>query len=137
MVDRADRLGVQLGASARHLVEGQLRPGRDDEIVIGEPGAVFQHQCVARGVERVDPLGDELDALLFQVGPDRERDRLAFAPTHGQPGVRGHELEIVLRVDDGHLVRTPQRGSQLVGGGHAADAGAHDDDVGHGRCLLG
>jgi len=42
---------------------------------------------------------------------------------------------MVERVDDRDAVPAVERGAQLVGGGHAADAGAQDDDVGHG-CLL-
>ena len=49
-------------------------------------------------------LGDEGNALALQVGPYGQGDVLALAPAHGQPGVAGHELEIVHRVDHGDFV---------------------------------
>ena len=76
-------------------------------------------------------LGDELDALFFEVRPDRKGDGVALAPAHRQPGIGGHELEVIDRVDDGDAVRRVELTAQFIGRGHAADAGAEDHDMCH------
>ena len=136
MVDGTDRVGVPaMRAGARHLVETQLRPGGDDQVVVGQHllvgRAARQHQLVARGVQGGHRLGDELDALALQQRPDLEHDFLALAPADRQPGVGRHELEEIQCADHGDGVFLGQQFAHFVGGGHAADAGAHDDDVGH------
>jgi hypothetical protein len=113
----------------------QLGTGGDDQVVVGQAGAVGQFQRIALGVDALHGLGHELDALLLEVRADRECDGLALAPAHGQPRVGGHELEIVDGVDDGDAMRAVQQCAQFIGCGHAADAGAEDDGVCHGSLL--
>jgi hypothetical protein len=127
---------VPLGPGARNFVEGELGPGGDDQVVVRQGGSIRQLQCVAAGIDALDALGHKLNAFLLQRRPDRKGDGLALAPSHRQPGVGGHELEVVDGIDDRDAVRAAQLFAQLVGSRHAAGAGAKNDNVGHGDLLF-
>ena len=137
MVDSADRMRVARRAGAGHFVKRQLGAGGDDQVVIVQAAAVVQLQRIVRGVNPLDQLRDEADALFFQVRPDWKGDGFALAPAHRHPRVGRHELEIIHRVDDGDAVLRAEALAQLVGGRHAARACAEDDDVGHGLSPMG
>ena len=121
---------------AGHLVEAQLGAGRDHQVVVVNALAVGQGEPVGIGLYRRDRLGNEAYALALEQRRDLERDVLALAPVHRDPGVRGRELEIVHRTDHRDLVLLGQEVAQFVGSRHAADACANDNDMGHGLSPL-
>ena len=117
---------------AGHLGKTQFGAGGDDEVVVVQRLAVGQGQVVGGGVDGGHGLRDEVDALALQQRAHLELDVVAAAPAHRHPGVGRHELEVVHRADNGDFVLCGQQLAHFVGGGHAADVGSHDDDVGHG-----
>ena len=131
VVDIADRLRMALGAEALDLVEGELRAGGDDEVVVVEEGAVAQLDLVLFRVNAPGARRVERDAFLRQVFRGREFDFAALAPAHRHPGVGRNEMEIRAVADDGQLVAGLELFLHLVSHRHAAEARADDDDTCH------
>ena len=132
VIHGADGIGVTaVGTGTLDLLEGEARAGDDDEVVVFDMVAIVEGQLVAVGIDLGDSAVDEVDALALEVGLDREGDRLAIAPAHGNPGVGRRELEVFVAVDDGDLVLLAQFLLHFVSTGHAAGAGAKNDDMSH------
>jgi hypothetical protein len=91
-------------ASAGYFAERQFGAGGDDQVVIGYGLAVTQGQGVGFGVDGVDRLRNEGDALALQIGANGQCDFFALAPADRQPRVAGYELKVVDRIDDGDFV---------------------------------
>jgi hypothetical protein len=135
VVDRADRLGVALGAEPRDLLEGQPGPGADDEVVVGH---AFAGRGGDRARDRVDRLrraADEADAAPGKAFAGGQRGLRRLAPTRCDPGVRGREGEALAIADHGDRVGVAQGRAEFVGGAHAADPCAQDHDAGHSAFL--
>ena len=133
MVHRADGVRVAVdGACARHFLECKARAGGDHQIVVRHGLAVGQRDAVTWGVDGLDSAGNEINALALQQRADLQHDIVAFSPAHRDPGIRGHELEVVHRADHGDAMLRGQLAAQLVGCGHAANACSDNDDMGHG-----
>lgn len=131
VVDVADRLGVALGTEALDLIEGQLRPGGDDEVVVFQQVAVAQLEAILLRLHALDAGGGEVDVPAAEYLGEVELDVAARAPVHRHPGVRRHEMERLRIRYDGNAVFLAQGFAQLEGRRQAADAGAHDHDVCH------
>ena len=135
VVHRAHRMRVPpplTRAGAGHLVEAELGAGGDDQVVVGQrrhrrrASSLLPSASICVTALAMKPM-----PLRSSSGADLQDHVFALAPAHGDPGVGRHELEVVDRADHGDLVFLAQRGAHLVGGGHAAEAGAQDDDVSH------
>ncbi len=114
MVHVADRLGVAAGTESGHGAEIQLRPRRDDEIVIGHLAFRRDHPVLFR----FDPVGrrvNELDAFFLQHRPQRKADVLSLAPSHRHPGIRRHKVEGLDVRDHRHLMLLVQQRPRLIG----------------------
>ena len=131
VIDVADRLGVLARAEAFDFVEGELGAGGDDQEVVVDDAAVVELDLVLVGVQLLRCLGDELDALLLQVGPDLDGDVFLGAPVDGDPGVGWRELEVGVIGNDADGVLRACLLLHFVGCGHAADACAENDDMCH------
>ena len=118
-------------AGARHFVKSQLRAGGDQQVVVIQCLPVQQRQLAGVGVDVGHRLADEADFFARQIRRNRQGDRLALAPAHRDPRVAGHKLEVVGAVDHRDAVLLGQHFTQFVGGGHAANACTHDDDMSH------
>ena len=109
VIHGADRMAVAVeGARARHLVEGQLGAGGDDQIVIIERLSTLHRDPVVLGVDVNDRPADEMDASFFKMGTDRERDIAAPTPADQQPGVGRDELKFLAGVDNRDVVGLAQ-----------------------------
>ena len=134
VVDVADRLGeAAMRAEARNLVEGQFRARGDDQVIIADRVAIDQGDAVLFGVQLFGGDGDEVDLLLGHGGGQVHRDLFALAPTHGDPGVGGHEVIGRVLGDDGHRVFLAQLVLQLIGHDGSSEPGPQDDDMCHGN----
>ena len=131
VVDVADRIGKAVGTETLDLVEREFRPGRDDEVVVVQRRTIrrLDHAVLRRNLGHRVRL--EGDAALGERRRKVDLDRLALAPAHWNPGIRGHEMiERVLR-DDGEPVFGAHLRLHLIGHDSAAEARAHDHDVSH------
>ena len=72
MVDLADGLGVARRPKARDLVEGQIRPGGDDEVVVVDGRTIVELDTVLRRMNTLGALGPQGDPAL---GKDRREIR--------------------------------------------------------------
>ena len=136
MVESAHGLGVAaVRAGAGHFVKGQLGAGGDDQVVVTDGLAVRQLHLIGGGVNAVDALGDEVDALFGQIGRGGKAGVGPLAPADADPGIGGHELIGIALVDDGDVGVASQGIAQLVSARHAAQSRADDDDVCHNPVL--
>jgi len=68
MVDGADRLSKAIDrAGALDQFKGQSGTGRDDNVVIDVDRPVPECEGIGLGIDRVDPLGDEVDPLFLKI----------------------------------------------------------------------
>ncbi|MDT4843455.1 hypothetical protein FQZ97_773890 [compost metagenome] len=137
VADVADRLRVAAKRTqAFDFVKGQLGAGGDDEVVVVHPAAVFQFDLVGVWVDAFGALNDGFNALFRQRRGDVDLDVLAGAPVHGNPGVRGHEVELGCFADHRNRVAGAGQCLHFIGHGHAAETGAENDDVSHGNISV-
>ena len=105
---RRDRRGRSSACAVRaeplDLVERELRPGGDDEVVVVQHRAVVELELAALRMQTLRAARIERDALLLQVGRRGEFDVLALAPVDRNPRIRRNEVEIRPVADDGDLV---------------------------------
>ena len=84
-----------MGTEARDLLEGQLRAGGDDEIVVVNRAAVIELELVVVRVQALDADAGKLDAVFVHDLGQIDLDLLGLAPADGDPGIGRRELEIV------------------------------------------
>ena len=72
-----------VGAESFYLVEGKLRTGSDDEVVIFDGRVVVELEAVAFRMQAFNALSVELDAVLSHRIGEVDLDLPGFAPAHG------------------------------------------------------
>ena len=107
MIDMANRMGVGRRAKAFDLVEGQIRPGRDDQIVISDRCAVVQLDTLFVRVQALGALRIQRDVALFHHRFKIDLDRILGAPADGDPGIGRDERIFAAIGNDGNLWPLP------------------------------
>ena len=131
MILAAHRLREAVGTQARHLLEGETRTGRDDEIVVGQFLAVIERELGVLGIDLGDGIDQPIDPFVLERPLHRHLGLLGSAPADGDPGIRGRELEIRPCADQRDAMGFRQMLAQIECGRNAAQSGANDDDVCH------
>jgi hypothetical protein len=134
MIDVADRLGVAVRSKARDFVEGEVRPGGDDQIVITQERAVIEFDAALLGVHAFRALRPQRDAALGQNRNEVDGSIVALPPANRHQGIGRHKGIRAAEIDDGQLVGRAELRLHFVGHDDATKSGAEDDDVGH-VCL--
>jgi len=131
VVDVADRGREAVGPEALDFIEGKLRTRGDDEIVISDRGAVggFDRIVLRRHFRHRARL--ETDAAFGESRREIDLQGFALAPADRNPGVRRNEVIQGILGDAGQPVLRTHLAFHLVGHDRAAQAPAHDDDIGH------
>src|SRR5215469_6001241 len=103
----ADRLGVPVWAEARHLVEREVGPGGDHEIVVGDGTAVLELDPVLLWMDAPGSLLQIVDAFALHHVLEIDLYIGSFAPADRDPGIRRHEMIPSPLTDDRQPVVTP------------------------------
>ena len=120
------------GPEPGHLVERELRTGRDHQVVVGHLGAVAEHELRCLGVDPLHDLRDPARSPFAASGPAvRTRVCSRLAPADRHPGVGRRELEVGRAPTSVTLVRGAERLLHFVCAGDAAESRAEYHDLGH------
>src|SRR5690606_4959172 len=66
MLERADRHAVRVGPETRYLVECELRPRSENEIIVLQRSAVIERERVTLGRDAGNGTGDEVDTFAHE-----------------------------------------------------------------------
>jgi hypothetical protein len=128
VVEGEDPLVPAGAGEALGLVERQADAGGDHQDVVGQLGAVLQHDRVAVEVDPLDRLQHEVDVLV-QLGLARAHDLVVVGETEGHEEQAGLVDVVVVLVDDRDLhITVLVVAVQTVGGEGAARTAAEDHD---------
>ena len=124
-------LGEPLRSEPFDFVEGELRTGGDDEVVVLDRGAVggFDRVVLRRDLRHRARL--EGDAAFGEGRREIDLQGFALSPADRNPRVRRNEMIDRILGDDGQPVLRPHLPFHLVGHDRAAQARAHDDNISH------
>src|SRR5690606_24416228 len=131
MLERTDRHTMRVGPQSPNLVECELRPGTENEVVVFDRSAVFERQRVSLRRDPRNRARDELDPLPRELRPELLGHRASVSPADRDPGVRRHEAEGLIGTDERDPMRFRQLAAQLEYGGCPGNAGAYDDNMAH------
>ena len=135
-----DRLRLALGPEARNFIESEVRSGGDDEVVVGDRGAVFQFDPVLTGQHAARSLCEVADALALHHVGDIDLDILLLAPADRNPRVGGNEVIAWPLADHRHpVLALSQLWQQFIGHQRSAEACTEYDEFRHDTssvCLI-
>ncbi len=134
---RANRLRKTVRSEARNLVERELRPRCDHEVVVIEHGSVADGELRMLGIDCRGGLRDPVDAVLRQRPRQLHAGLLARPPTYRDPRVRRRKFEVRARAHQRDSMLLREMLAQLVSARYAADACSQNDDVRHDWLLIG
>jgi len=87
MVDMTDGLCMAVRPEARHLVEGKVGAGRDDQIVVVDEGAVIEFDPVFLRMHLFRAFGTQGDTAPPEGVRQIDGDVVALPPADGHPGI--------------------------------------------------
>ncbi len=114
VIDMADRLGEPVWTKPLDLVESELRPRGDDQVVIRNGLAIIQLDVVPHGVHVPSALGQITHPFALHDFVQICLDCRAIAPADRDPRVGRHEMVALLQPDQCESVAGPQLRDQLV-----------------------
>ena len=120
---------MALGPEAWDLVEGQVRTGGNDEIIVGNGRSVLQLDAVVPGMHAPRALCQIADTFAAHHLIEVDLDVALLAPANRHPGVRRHEMVARPLADHGELVALPQLRDELVGHDGSTEASSEYDDI--------
>ena len=119
-----------------YLLESQLGPGGDDQVIVVDRAAIVQFDLVFFRVHPFGPDADEIDFFLRQQWSDFQFYGVTFAPVHRYPRVGGHEVELWIVGDHRHLVAGTNAFTHFIGHRHATEARPENHDMSHVNFLF-
>lgn len=132
MIDLAYRLRVGGWSEPWDFIEGEIRTGRNDEIVIVDGGSVIELDPVVRGINPPRSVGPECDAETGKNGAEINRDIALLAPSDRDLGIGGDEGVVRPTIDQRQPIPGVHPFLHLECHERAAKAAVQNDDVGYG-----
>ena len=130
VIGAADRNGVAIGSKPLDFVKGEVRAGGDDEVVVGQAGAITQIDAAFGRVNAGATYVGKADPPFLHHRREVHADRIGFAPAHSNPRVTWYEPIVVGIRDNHHLCAAFCGVAKLIGGDGSAEACAQNDDAG-------
>jgi hypothetical protein len=131
MVGATDRLGEALRSEPGNFIEGEVRPGRNHQVIVGHFGSIVQNQPALIRLNLAGALGEESHTLPLHHRNEISRGVDRVPPTDGHPRVGGGKMAAATFADHRQPILGAELQHDFVGRQGSSKSGSEND----GFCL--